>query len=56
MRGDPAAARPGSSIQYHWRYCNNCHVMFYDGYAQKGLCPAGGGHWAQGYMFVLPHV
>jgi len=30
--------------------------MFFDGYEQKGRCPAGGGHWAQGYMFVLPHV
>jgi hypothetical protein len=35
--------------------CRKCHVMFYDGYEQKGRCPAGAGHWAQGYLFVLPH-
>jgi hypothetical protein len=29
--------------------------MFYDGYPQKGRCPAGGGHVAQGYNFVLSH-
>jgi hypothetical protein len=36
-------------------YCNNCHVMFYDGYAQKGVCPGGGGHVAIGYYFGLPY-
>jgi len=30
--------------------------MFYDGYANKGRCPAGGGHVAQGYNFVLRRV
>ncbi|WP_415803174.1 LGFP repeat-containing protein [Cytobacillus oceanisediminis] len=29
--------------------------MFYDGYPDKGKCPAGGGHQAIGYNFVLPH-
>jgi len=27
--------------------------MFYDGYANKGRCPAGDGHRAQGFNFVL---
>jgi hypothetical protein len=29
--------------------------LFFDGYAQKGVCPAGGGHQAQGFNFVLRH-
>ena len=29
--------------------------MFFDGYPQKGACAAGGGHRAQGFVFVLPH-
>jgi hypothetical protein len=44
------------SGQDAWRYCEKCHAMFYDGFAQKGVCPSdGGGHQAQGFMFVLPH-
>ncbi|MGO1068367.1 hypothetical protein [Lysobacter sp. CA199] len=51
---------PGTpTAQTEWRFCNKCHAMFYDGYgergAEKGQCPAGGGHIAQGYGFVLPH-
>ncbi len=47
---------PGTaSAQTEWRFCNKCHVMFYDGYEAKGTCAAGGGHVAQGYGFVLPH-
>jgi hypothetical protein len=42
-------------MQTEWRYCQNCHVMFFDGYTPKGNCAAGGGHVAQGYMFALPH-
>jgi len=41
--------------QAAWRFCNKCNALFFDGYPQKGSCPAGGGHAAQGYMFVLPH-
>jgi hypothetical protein len=40
--------------QNAWRYCQKCHVLFYDGYADKGVCKAGGGHIAQGFMFYLP--
>jgi hypothetical protein len=29
--------------------------MFFDGFPSKGLCAAGGGHQAQGFMFDLPH-
>jgi hypothetical protein len=29
--------------------------LFWDGYANKGRCPAGGGHVAQGLMFGLDH-
>jgi hypothetical protein len=47
---------PGTpNAQTKWRFCNKCHVMFYDGYDGKGGCAAGGGHVAQGYEFVLPH-
>ena len=32
-----------------------CHGMFFDGFAAKGVWPAGGGHGAAGFVFVLPH-
>ena len=38
-----------------WRFCNKCNAMFYDGWPNKGNCPAGGGHQSQGLMFTLPH-
>ena len=38
-----------------WRNCHKCQAMFFDGYANKGACPAGGGHGAAGFVFVLPH-
>ena len=44
-----------STAQSAWRYCQKCHVMFFDGYPDKGTCPTGGGHEAQGFNFVLPH-
>lgn len=42
-------------IQGDWRYCQNCHAMFYNGYPTSGVCLAGGGHVAQGFVFDLPH-
>jgi hypothetical protein len=45
-------AGPG---QAEWRFCNKCQAMFFNGYPEKGVCPAGGGHQAAGYNFVLPH-
>ena len=47
---------PTSKMQDNWRFCNKCHTLFYDGYADKGRCPAGGGHFAQGYIFKLFYV
>jgi hypothetical protein len=41
--------------QADWRYCHQCHAMFFDGYPNKGVCPAQGGHEAVGYNFLLPH-
>jgi hypothetical protein len=50
--------------QSQWRYCSQCHELFFDGYPNKGTCPGaprlgrlGGlrGHRAAGFMFVLPH-
>lgn len=38
-----------------WRFCNKCNALFFDGFPDKGVCPAGGGHVAQGYVFVLLH-
>jgi hypothetical protein len=49
VRGTPTA-------QTNWRFCNKCFAMFYDGYPNKGRCPVGAGHVAQGYNFVLPHI
>src|SRR5208283_1056493 len=42
--------------QSDWRYCQNCHAMFYDGFGNKGNCQVGGrGHTAQGLNFTLPY-
>jgi hypothetical protein len=43
------------NAQGAWRYCGKCHGMFFDGFPDKGRCPAGDGHAAIGYVFVLPH-
>jgi hypothetical protein len=45
-----------AAVQDNWRYCEKCHVMFFDGYSNKGSCAAGGGHAAQGFMFVLSYA
>jgi cytochrome c5 len=44
-----------AGVQDQWRYCSKCHVMFYNGFPDKGHCAAGGGHFAQGFNFILPH-
>lgn len=41
----------GGQYQYDWRYCSKCKALFYDGSPNKGRCPAGKGHAAQGFMF-----
>lgn len=41
--------------QAQWRFCHKCVSMFFDGRPEKGVCPAGGGHEAAGFNFVLPH-
>jgi hypothetical protein len=54
-------AGPHSSSLLHerrqggWRFCAKCSSLFFDGYAEKGACPAGAMHSAQGYNFVLRH-
>ena len=42
-------------IQLDWRFCIKCHAMFFNGFADTGTCPAGGGHNAEGLIFGLPH-
>ena len=44
----------GDVGQHDWRFCNKCNGLFYNGYADKGVCPGGGSHVAQGFSFVLP--
>jgi hypothetical protein len=41
--------------QSDWRFCKKCNDLFFDGYSNKGICSAGGGHEAIGYIFSLPH-
>lgn len=36
-----------------WRFCNKCDAMFFNGNPQKGACPGGGGHFADGYNFTV---
>lgn len=44
--------------QDQWHFCQKCFGMFYNGDQQghRGRCPAGGGHEAHGFNFVLPHT
>jgi hypothetical protein len=43
-------------VQSDWRFCHKCNVMFFNGFPEKGSCPAdGGGHEAAGFNFDLPH-
>ncbi|MFT3789575.1 MAG: hypothetical protein QM741_00550 [Rudaea sp.] len=44
-----------SASQGAWRYCRKCGVLFWNGIANKGHCPAGGGHEASGFHFVLDY-
>jgi hypothetical protein len=46
-----------STRQIHWRFCEKCRSMFWNGDpANKGVCPRDGrGHVAQGLNFALPH-
>ena len=39
--------------QTEWRFCDRCRVMFWNQEANKGVCAAGGGHRAQGFIFKL---
>ena len=49
--GTAASAAVGN--QDSWRFCYRCFSMFWDG-GNKGTCPAGGAHIAQGFTFT-PH-
>ena len=40
--------------EHGWRYCRNCRALFFDGDADKGVCPAGEGHASDGAIFVVP--
>lgn len=44
------------TAQKNWRQCKHCNVMFFNGYRNKGRCPANGrGHAAETVDYVLPH-
>ena len=47
--------RASDPVQADWRFCQKCQSLFFDGFPAKGVCPAGGGHSAAGFMFILPH-
>jgi CubicO group peptidase (beta-lactamase class C family) len=49
----PGAAVAQTGDQPDWRFCNKCNAMFFDGYPNKGRCPAGGAHLAQGFHFLM---
>jgi len=46
------------NAQGNWRFCGNCHGMFFAGSPDHGVCPSratGGNHNPLGGNFVLPH-
>jgi hypothetical protein len=50
----PATAHAAEQLE--WRSCRKCRTMFFNGYPQKGRCPAGGGHRAsEGANYFLPY-
>ncbi|MEU4212305.1 hypothetical protein AB0F13_20290 [Streptomyces sp. NPDC026206] len=53
----PASDRDAARVagQRNWRFCTKCYGMFYYGYPQNGVCPAGGSHSQAGYDFDIPH-
>jgi hypothetical protein len=44
-----------SGEQNNWRFCGKCSQLFFDGYPEKGRCPAGGGHSAIGFNFRIEY-
>lgn len=53
-----SVAVPASALaaptQANWRRCQKCNMLFFDGYRDKGRCPAGGGHAVFGrFDYVL---
>ena len=45
----------GPNAQGDWRLCRRCDSMFWNGGANAGICPRGGGHESAGYNYVLSH-
>jgi len=41
--------------QNDWRFCHKCNCLFFNGFADKGVCDAGGAHEPAGFNFDLPH-
>lgn len=55
LLGRKPAHADARSVQFYWRYCGKCQVMFFDGYPAKGVCAGGDGHASIGYYFSLPY-
>src|SRR5262245_61728094 len=52
----PFGGQETSTKQANWRCCNKCGTLFFNGFAKKGHCPAGGAHVAgDTFRYVLPH-
>jgi anaerobic selenocysteine-containing dehydrogenase len=45
-----AAASPDAGYQSNWRFCSKCYGLFYYGFADNGVCPAGGAHLNNGSL------
>lgn len=52
----PYGGRETATTQRRWAECIGCHALFYDGYANKGACPAIRRHQAdRTFDYNLPH-
>lgn len=47
--------RRPATTQNEWRFCQKCQSLFFNGNSAKGVCPAGDGHIAAGFDFILTH-
>jgi len=56
---DVPGTNPTNPSQSNWRNCHKCQGLFFNGFATKGVCPAGGQHEQHKpgtpFDFVLAH-
>jgi hypothetical protein len=56
VSGAVSTAALAAPTQANWRRCGKCNLLFWNGYRDKGRCPANGGHAVYGrFDYVLTY-